>query len=66
MDANMIGAYGPWASELAGPGPARLSFRQPRFQAGAIDAWREQARERLRACLLQPAVERRSQSPGSA
>ena len=55
MDANMIGAYGPWASELAGQGPARLSFRQPRFEAGKIDAWREQARERLRACLLQPA-----------
>ncbi len=56
MDATMIGAYGPWASELAGDGPARLSFRQPRFHAGQIDAWRETARERLRACLLQPAA----------
>ena len=55
MDANMIGAYGPWAADLAGQGPARLSFRQPRFQLGQIDGWREQARERLRACLLQPA-----------
>ena len=30
----MIGAYGPWAAGLVGEGPARLSFRQPRFQAG--------------------------------
>ena len=54
MEANMIGAYGPWASGLSGQGPARLSFRQPRFQAGGIDAWRAEVRERLRACLLQP------------
>jgi dienelactone hydrolase len=54
MEANMIGAYGPWASGLSGQGPARLSFRQPRFQAGDIDAWRAAARVRLRACLLQP------------
>ena len=38
MDANMIGAYGPWAAGLSGDGPARLSFRQPRFPAEAIDA----------------------------
>src|ERR1700684_3243778 len=55
MDATMIGAYGLWASDLAGHGPARLSFRQPRFEPGQIDGWRNQARERLRACLLQPA-----------
>jgi hypothetical protein len=54
MDANMIGAYGPWASGLAGSGPARWSFRQPRFPADQIDAWRGQARERLHACLLSP------------
>ena len=54
MAANMIGAYGPWAAGLAGSGPARLSFRQPRFQAAAIDAWRAQAREALHARLLQP------------
>jgi dienelactone hydrolase len=56
MDANMIGAYGPWAAGLSGEGPARLSFRQPRFQAAAIDAWRHAARERLRAALMQPAT----------
>ena len=56
MDTNMIGAYGPWASGLTGPGPARLSFRQPRFAADRVDAWRAQARERLHACLIQPAT----------
>ena len=54
MDANMIGAYGPWAAGLTGAGPARLSFRQPRFQAGEVGEWREQAREHLNACLLSP------------
>src|SRR5438105_2339421 len=54
MEANMIGAYGPWAAGLVGDGPARLSFRQARFRAGAIDAWRNQARGRLEACLMQP------------
>src|SRR5436305_10913622 len=50
----MIGAYGPWAASIAGDGPARLSFRNPKFRDGDLDAWRRQARERLRACLLQP------------
>jgi dienelactone hydrolase len=52
----MIGAYGPWAAGLLGEGPARLSFRQPGFEAGAIEAWRSQARERFEACLAQPAT----------
>jgi hypothetical protein len=51
MDANMIGAYGPWAAGLVGKTPARLSFRQAMFQAGEVNAWRTQARERLHACL---------------
>jgi dienelactone hydrolase len=54
MDANMIGAFGSWASGVAGEGPARMSFRQPRFHMDQIDAWRAEARDRLRACLLQP------------
>ena len=54
MNPNMIGAYGPWAAGLAGEGPARLSFRNPRFQPGDLDGWRTQARGRLQACLLQP------------
>ena len=54
MEPNMIGAYGPWAAGILGEGPARLSFRQARFEAGGLDAWRRQARQRLRDCLMQP------------
>ena len=43
----MIGAYGPWAAPLVGDGPARLSFRHPRFAPEDLDAWRQQARERV-------------------
>jgi dienelactone hydrolase len=50
----MIGAYGPWAAGIAGAGPARLSFRNPKYRAEDLDDWRRAARERLRACLLQP------------
>ena len=39
---------------------------QSRFQAGAIDAWRDQARERLRACLLQPDTGGVPEGPGPA
>jgi hypothetical protein len=55
MTPNMIGAYGEWAAGLVGDNPARLSFRNPRFRPADLDAWRAQARERLQACLLQPA-----------
>jgi dienelactone hydrolase len=54
MEPNMIGAYGPWAAGLIGEGPARLSFRQDRFKAGEIEAWRNEARDRLRDLLMQP------------
>jgi dienelactone hydrolase len=54
MEPNMIGAYGPWAAGLVGEGPARLSFRQGQFPAAGIDAWRNEARGRLRECLMQP------------
>ncbi len=54
MIPNMIGAYGPWAAGLAGDGPAKLSFRDPRFQPQGLDVWRAQARDRLKNCLLQP------------
>ncbi len=54
MEPNMIGAYGPWAAGILGEGPARLSFRQARFAAGDLEAWRRQARQRLRDCLMQP------------
>jgi dienelactone hydrolase len=52
LDENMLGAYGPWAASLAGDGPARLSFRNPRFTD--LEGWRRQARERLAECLLSP------------
>jgi dienelactone hydrolase len=54
MEPNIIGAYGPWAAGLVGDGPARLSFRDERVAAAELDAWRTQARQRLRDCLLQP------------
>jgi dienelactone hydrolase len=54
MEPNMIGVYGPWAAALVGEAPTRLSFRQRRFRAGEIDAWRREARGRLTECLMQP------------
>jgi dienelactone hydrolase len=48
----MIGAYGPWAAGLTGDGPARLSFRQPRFRH--VDEWRPVAAERVKDCILSP------------
>lgn len=52
MTTTMIGAYGKWASALAGEGPARLSFRNPRFTVAGLDAWKTEARVHLRDCLL--------------
>jgi dienelactone hydrolase len=54
VDANMIGAYGPWAAGLAGDGPARLSFRQGRYQSKDLETWKSEARDRVKACLLSP------------
>jgi dienelactone hydrolase len=54
MTETMIGAYGPWAAGIVGEGPARLSFRQPRYQPAELAAWRKEARQRLTECLLQP------------
>src|SRR6185437_2379980 len=52
VEPNMIGAYGPWAASLAGEGPARLSYRNPKFTD--LDAWRRDARRRAEECLLMP------------
>ncbi|MGH9840715.1 MAG: alpha/beta hydrolase family protein, partial [Blastocatellia bacterium] len=52
MKETMLGAYGDWASAHLGEGPARLSFRQPRFRAQDINRWRSEARQRLNDCLL--------------
>jgi dienelactone hydrolase len=53
IQPNMIGAYGPWAAQIVGEAPARLSLRNPRFSD--LDTWRTAARARLHDCLLPPA-----------
>ncbi|RUL85830.1 alpha/beta hydrolase family protein [Tautonia sociabilis] len=54
MEPNMLGAYGPWAASLIGEGPARLSFRNPRFAPEGLDAWRREARQRTADLMLEP------------
>jgi dienelactone hydrolase len=55
MKETMLGAYGDWAAGIIGEGPARLSFRQPRFRAQDLNRWRAVARQRFKDCLLMPA-----------
>ena len=50
----MIGAYGPWAASIAGEGPARLSFRNQKFDLEGIDNWRRSALDRVADRLLSP------------
>lgn len=52
MEPSLLGAYGPWAAQLAGDGPGRVSFRNSRYQD--LGAWQSLARERFAARLLQP------------
>jgi len=52
MERSLIGAYGPFALEVLGDGPAELSFRQPRF--GDVDAWRAEARAKVWELVAQP------------
>ena len=52
MQANMIGAYGPWAASLVPDEPGRLSFRRGLW--ADVEAWRPLARARLMECLCQP------------
>jgi dienelactone hydrolase len=51
---NMLGEFGPWARDLLGEGPARLSFRRPEFDRRKLVEWREKARARLRECIAMP------------
>jgi dienelactone hydrolase len=51
---NLIGTYGPWASNLHGDGPRKLSYRDNRFQD--LDSWKVKARERMWECLAKPAI----------
>ncbi len=52
MTPNMLGAYGDWVAQSVAD-PARLSFRQPRFND--VAAWRAVARARYRQLLASPA-----------
>ena len=52
MQPNMIGAYGGFAAEVLGEGPAELSFRNPRF--GDVEAWRAEAKAKALELLAQP------------
>ena len=54
MIPNMIGAYGPWAAGLSGDGPARLSFRNPRYQQKDLDAWRRKPEPGSRSACSSP------------
>lgn len=52
MARNMIGAYGPFAAEIVGEGPAELSFRNERFRD--VEAWRGEAKAKALELLAQP------------
>ena len=52
VQPNMMGIYGPWAAEIVGDKPARLSYRQSTFQD--LDTWRRTARNRVSECLARP------------
>ena len=54
---TMIGAYGPWAAGLVGPGPAELSFRRRKFRS--LAAWRRRARAKVEELFSIPAERRR-------
>jgi dienelactone hydrolase len=54
-EPNLIGSYGPWASELNGKGLRNLSFRNEHFRD--IDRWKEQARSRMLECLGMPQMD---------
>lgn len=51
---NMLGEFGPWARDLLGEGPPRLSFRRPEFDRRGIADWRSRARDRVRDCIASP------------
>jgi len=52
MQANMIGAYGPWAASIVGDAPANLSWRTGKWTD--IEEWRGIARARFMECIAQP------------
>lgn len=52
---NLIGSYGPWASELNPQTPRNLSWRNPKFQD--LGEWRQLARNRMLDCLAKPKIQ---------
>jgi dienelactone hydrolase len=51
---NVLGAYGPWAKQLMGERPGKLSFLREEFNQAGLGAWRHKARGRLLECLAMP------------
>jgi len=56
MRKNCLGIYGPWAANLLGDKPGKLSLRNGTFRD--VNRWRSQARQRVRECLAAPTVGR--------
>lgn len=52
LTPNLIGAYGPWASQLVKSDPPKLSFRRSEWTD--IEAWRKPALQRTLDCLAVP------------
>lgn len=52
IEPNMIGAYGPWADEMYGHEPGRLSFRNERWRH--VEDWRREAQARFSDLLARP------------
>ena len=55
VEPNMIGAYVPWASNIVGTEPGRLSLRRGDWPI--LDEWRETARNRLFELLAMPEID---------
>ena len=52
MQANMIGAYGPWAAALVDDQPGAFSFRHAQWSD--VESWRKAARQRVLERMAQP------------
>lgn len=54
MRENMLGAYGPWASALAGREPGEYSLRHSRFRS--LGTWKKRALAKVAECVAEPAL----------
>ena len=59
MEANVLGAYGPFAAQILGDGPAQLSFRRACFDE--VDEWRAKARSKALELIALPEARRTSE-----